>query len=367
MERTLGINISENEKCYDIYINNEPIESLYKELLLRTKNQKRLIIFNEKVFSLYSKNLPFPKNEIFILKDGEEQKNLKNYLKIVDKLIKNKMSRRDVIIAIGGGVVGDLAGYVAATYMRGISYIQVPTTLLSMVDSSVGGKTAIDLPKAKNILGCFYQPQSVFINLNFLTTLCDRQFMSGIGEILKYAFIEGNCCFNEPKSLMEFLAINSSRILERDLYFLEKLISICLIYKINVVRADEKEGGLRKVLNLGHTFGHALETLTKYKRYTHGEAVVWGIIIMLKWAVKNCYIDTLYYNSAMELIAKYGFKPFNKKINIDEIIDFMKIDKKSNSGNINLIVPTGARVVSEKEITNVIEFKTWLKETMDNS
>ena len=165
MERTLGINISENEKCYDIYINNEPIESLYKELLLRTKNQKRLIIFNEKVFSLYSKNLPFPKNEIFILKDGEEQKNLKNYLKIVDRLIQNKMSRRDVIIAIGGGVVGDLAGYVAATYMRGISYIQVPTTLLSMVDSSVGGKTAIDLPNAKNILGCFYQPQSVFINL----------------------------------------------------------------------------------------------------------------------------------------------------------------------------------------------------------
>ena len=168
MERVLEINIPQTDKSYKININNAPIEALYKELLLKTQGKKRLIVFSEKVFQLYSKNLPFPKHEIFILKDGENQKNYKNYLKIVNALIKNKMSRSDVIICIGGGVVGDLVGFVAATYMRGISFIQVPTTLLSMVDSSVGGKTAIDLPVAKNIIGVFYQPEAVYINLNFL-------------------------------------------------------------------------------------------------------------------------------------------------------------------------------------------------------
>ncbi len=360
MERTLAINIPENDKCYDIYINNEPVESLYKDILLKTRNRKRVIVFSEKVYKLYSKNLPFPKNEIFILKDGEEQKNLKNYIKLIEVLIKNKMTRRDVIIAIGGGVVGDLAGYAAATYMRGIPFIQVPTTLLSMVDSSVGGKTAIDMPSAKNILGSFYQPESVYINLNFLKTLCTRQYMSGLGEVLKYAFIEGNCCNNEPKSLFEFLSINSSRILNRDLYFIEKLIAICLNYKINVVRADEKEAGLRKVLNLGHTLGHALETFTKYKKYTHGEAVIWGVNIIFKWALKNCYIDTVYYKAVMDLIALYGFKSFNEKIKTDKIVDLMLLDKKAETGKIKLIVPCGARIVTEKEITNTQEFKIWL-------
>lgn len=362
MERTLAINIPENDKYYDIYINNEPVESLYKDLLIRTKNRKRLIVFSEKVYDLYSKNLPFPQNEIFVLKDGEEQKNLKNYLKIINLLIKNKMTRKDVIIAIGGGVAGDITGFAAATYMRGINFIQVPTTLLSMVDSSVGGKTAIDMNSAKNILGCFYQPECVFINLNFLKTLDERQYMSGLGEVLKYAFIEGNCCNGDPKSLFEFLSINSSRILSRDLYFLEKLIAICLTYKINVVRADEKEAGLRKVLNLGHTLGHALETHTKYKKYTHGEAVIWGMTLIFKWALKNCYIDTVYYKAAMELIALYGFKPLNENIKTDKIVDLMLLDKKAETGKIKLIVPSGARVVTEKEITNFEEFKLWLAE-----
>ena len=196
----------------------------------------------------------------------------------------------------------------------------------------------------------------------FLKTLDERQYMSGLGEVLKYAFIEGNCCNGDPKSLFEFLSINSSRILSRDLYFLEKLIAICLTYKINVVRADEKEAGLRKVLNLGHTLGHALETHTKYKKYTHGEAVIWGMTLIFKWALKNCYIDTVYYKAAMELIALYGFKPLNENIKTDKIVDLMLLDKKAETGKIKLIVPSGARVVTEKEITNFEEFKLWFAE-----
>lgn len=362
MERLLEINIPENDKNYNIYIDNSSIEALYKDLLAKTKDAKRVIVFSEKVYKLYGKNLPFPSSEVFILKDGESQKNQKNYLKIVTHLIKNKMSRKDYIICIGGGVVGDLAGFVAATYMRGISFIQVPTTLLAMVDSSVGGKTAIDLPDAKNILGAFYQPDSVYINLNFLKTLDEKQYRSGLGEILKYAFIEANCCMDEPLYIMEFLNANVNRILQRDEFFLERLISICLTYKINVVRADEKEQGLRKVLNLGHTYAHALETITKYKKYTHGEAVAQGILLIFKWALKNCYIDTSYYNLAIELMKQYGFTDIDRILDGNKIVSLMQIDKKADSGRIKLVVPCAPRVVAEKEITNVDEFKLWLAE-----
>lgn len=361
MQKTLEINIPETDKTYEIYINNDSIESLYSDLLNRTNNRKRLVVFSERVFKLYGKLLPFPREEVFVLKDGESQKNLKNYLRIVERLIKAKMSRSDVIICIGGGVVGDLAGYVAATYMRGISFIQVPTTLLSMVDSSVGGKTAIDLMEAKNILGAFYQPECVYINLNFLQTLDEIQYRSGLGEVLKYALIEQNCCFDSSQYLLEFLVANVNRVLERDVYFLERMITICLFYKMNIVRADEKEAGLRKVLNLGHTFGHALETYTKYKKYTHGQAVVWGIYFIFMWALKNCYIDTAYYNSARDLLMLYGFKPFSDKIDFDKIIELMKIDKKADSGRIKVIIPVAPRYVAEKEISNVDEFRDWLK------
>ena len=361
MQKTLEINIPEKNKNYEIYINNDSIETLYFDLCCRTQNRKKLVVFSEKVFKLYGKKLPFLKNEIFILKDGESQKNLKNYLRIVERLIKTKMSRNDVIICIGGGVVGDLAGYVAATYMRGISFIQVPTTLLSMVDSSVGGKTAIDLLEAKNILGAFYQPECVYINLNFLQTLDELQYRSGLGEVLKYALIEQNCCFEAPQYLLEFLVANVNRVVERDVYFLERMITICLFYKMNIVRADEKEAGLRKVLNLGHTFGHALETYTKYKKYTHGQAVIWGIYVIFMWALKNCYIDTAYYNSVRDLLKLYDFEPFKGFVDVDKIIELMKIDKKADSGRIKVVIPVAPRRVAEKEISNILEFKDWLK------
>lgn len=362
MQKTLKMTIPQSESEYEIYIDNSPVEALYKDLLARTQSRKRLIIFSEKVFKLYAKNLPFPKHEVFVLRDGEAQKNIKNYFKIVERLIQLKMTRKDVIISIGGGVVGDLAGYVAATYMRGIPFIQVPTTLLSMVDSSVGGKTAIDLMNAKNILGAFYQPECVYINLNFLNTLDARQYKSGLGEVLKYAFIEQNCIQGELLYLLEFMVANVNRIFERDFYYLEKMITSCLYLKMCVVNADEKEQGLRRVLNLGHTFGHALETLTKYKKYTHGEAVVYGLFVIFKWALKNCYIDTSYYNAAVELLKLYEFKPLEAKLDINKIVDLMKIDKKSESGQIRLVVPVSPRFVADKEVLNPQEFKAWLAE-----
>ena len=164
----------ENTKSYPIYISKEPIRDLAKRLNDISSSRRRLVVISKKVYKLYKNEFDFSQEELFILNDGEHQKNMNNYLKIVQKAIELGLSRKDLIIAIGGGVVGDLAGFVAATYMRGIDFIQVPTTLLSFVDSSVGGKTGLDLPNAKNYIGAFYQPKTVFINLNFILTLDSR-------------------------------------------------------------------------------------------------------------------------------------------------------------------------------------------------
>ncbi len=343
----------DNFKSYPIYIDKEPVKDLAKKLNKLSANKKRLIIISNKVYKLYKNEFNFKKEEIFILKDGENQKNIKNYQRIIEKAIQLGLSRKDLIIAIGGGVVGDLAGFVAATYMRGIEFIQVPTTLLAFVDSSVGGKTAIDLPYAKNYIGAFYQPKMVFINLNFILTLDKRQMLSGFGEILKYAFIENSCKSEKSYLLLEFLSIAADRILENNMNLIERLIKICLELKISVVTKDETESGLRKVLNFGHTYGHALETITHYKKYTHGEAVVYGMMLAFDYALSTKMINHTYYNLAYDLFKKYGYKTIKPvKYNREEIINIMKSDKKANAGIITMILPDRKGSVIETEITD---------------
>ena len=186
----LDVNIEEKNTYYPIYISNENIEILRDKLLQEVEGKNYIVIFSQKVHKLYSKILNFPKDKILILKDGETEKNFQNYTKILNFALSRKLTRKDAIIAIGGGVIGDLAGFSASTYMRGIKFIQVPTTLLAATDSSVGGKTAINTKYGKNLVGTFYQPDSVFINVNFIKTLDERQFKSGLGEVVKYGFIE---------------------------------------------------------------------------------------------------------------------------------------------------------------------------------
>ena len=197
MRQILKVQIRDNKE-YPIEISDDSFAKLNQELYEATRGQKRLVVMSKKVYNLYFNELNFSEEEVFVLKDGEKEKNYKNYLKIMKRAIERVLTRNDVMIAVGGGVVGDITGFVASTYMRGIDYIQVPTTLLSAVDSSVGGKTAIDLAEAKNIIGTFYQPKAVYININFLETLDKRQFMSGMGEVLKYAFIEESCYYENP-------------------------------------------------------------------------------------------------------------------------------------------------------------------------
>ena len=367
MRQILKVQISDNKE-YPIEISDGSFAKLNHELYEVTRGQKRLVVMSKKVYNLYFNELNFSEEEVFVLKDGEKEKNYKNYLKIIKRAIECGLTRNDVIIAVGGGVVGDITGFVASTYMRGIDYIQVPTTLLSAVDSSVGGKTAIDLVEAKNIIGTFYQPKAVYININFLETLDKRQFLSGMGEVLKYAFIEESCHYENPLYLFEFLTLGCEKIMEKEPLTIIRMIEYCLHLKIAVVNQDEKEGGLRKILNFGHTLAHALETITKYKKYTHGEAVVLGMFFIIEWAYKKEYITYSYYRLSMELLEKYGFNVLSIEENEKKKSDFQDaknaVTSKSNSyvfilennesdENVQKLKSAGAKIIKIKSLKNL--------------
>ena len=249
-----------------------------------------------------------------------------------------QLTREDLIIAIGGGVVGDITGFVASTYMRGIDFVQVPTTLLACVDSSVGGKTAIDTCFGKNLVGTFYQPKQVLINPKFLKTLDDRQFKTGLAEVVKYAFIEKSCQCEEELNLINFLTEKTEDIINRDEKTLAKLISICIKLKKSVVEKDEKEKNLRRILNFGHTYGHAIEKYTNYKKFTHGEAVVAGIEFAFNLAIKKNLIDKNYKFFAQDVINKFRFRQL-PKYKIEKIIKIMQMDKKATREHIVFILP----------------------------
>ncbi|CCY24952.1 3-dehydroquinate synthase [Brachyspira sp. CAG:484] len=346
----LSVNINSSSKSYPIIINNEDISGLHKKILSYTSGKKFLVIISEKVNKLYGKVLGFDKSEKFVMKDGEKEKNFKNYQKILNHALKMQLTRGDSIIAVGGGVVGDIAGFAASTYMRGINFIQVPTTLLACVDSSVGGKTGIDTDFGKNLVGSFYQPKVVLINTNFLKTLDDRQFKTGLGEVVKYAFIEKSCRCEEELNLTNFISENVEKILSRQPKTLEQLIEICIKLKVSVVQKDEKEGGLRKILNFGHTYGHAVEKYTNYKKFTHGEAIVKGMIFAFDMAVKRNLIDENYKYFADDVIKKFNFKKI-QDYPIEKMVRLMKMDKKADSDYITFILPVDYSVVEEFKLT----------------
>ena len=335
----LNVKINEKEKSYPIFITNDNPETLQTSILEQLKSNNYIVVISQKVYKLYNDVLNFPKEKVLIIKDGEAEKNSKTLSKILDFALKQKLSRKDGIIAIGGGVIGDLSGFAASVYMRGINFIQVPTTLLACTDSSVGGKTAINTKYGKNLIGSFYQPKAVFINVNFLKTLDERQFKSGMGEIVKYGFIEKSCNLQEDLNLMNYLSENFHAILERDILTLMELISICIKLKISVVEKDEKENGLRMILNYGHTYAHAIEKITNYKKYTHGECVAKGLEKAINIAFKLGKIDKEYKFLCKDIINKFNFKNI-PEYDKNKLIQIMTTDKKSEQNSIKYVLPT---------------------------
>lgn len=272
-------------------------------------------------------------NKVFkiVIKSGEEFKNLDTYNNIVNQLIENEISRKSLILSFGGGVVGDISGFVAATYMRGVDYIQIPTTILSQVDSSIGGKTGLDVGIYKNMIGAFKQPLFTYINIKTLKTLPKEEVKSGFGEIIKYAAI-----MDDGGEFEDFLNNNSENIKNLEEEEIIKTILKCVEFKAKIVRADENELGLRKILNFGHTFGHAIEREYSMK---HGEAVAFGMKIAFDVALRKGYVKKEYYNQFIGLLKKYDFDFELKKINIDRIVDIMKKDKKNSFDEISVILP----------------------------
>lgn len=334
----ISVNIKLQEKSYPIVIENETIASLREKIFKNIEDNNYLVVVSQKVEKLYGKELNIPKANKFVLKDGEKEKNFKTYQKIINAALKLQLTRKGTIIAIGGGVAGDISGFAASTYMRGIKFIQVPTTLLAAVDSSVGGKTAVDTKFGKNLVGSFYQPNLVLVNPKFLKTLDERQYKSGLGEVVKYGFIEKSCMCDEEFNLINYLNENFEKIAERDEKTLLRLIEICIKLKKSVVEKDEKENDLRRILNFGHTFAHAIEVITNYG-YTHGEAVVCGIQMAFDLANKHGFADKNYSFFAQDFIKKFNFRDI-PNLNKDKMVKIMQADKKADKNNIKFVLPT---------------------------
>jgi len=269
---------------------------------------------------------------VIFMNDAESAKNLATVQGICRELTRAGADRRSVVVAVGGGVVGDVAGFAAASYLRGVSLVHVPTTLVAQIDSAIGGKTGVNLPEGKNLVGAFYPPQFVVGDPEFLRTLPARQFRSGLYEVIKYGVIGDS-------ELFEMLENNMKAVLRRDGKALEWIIRKCVQVKAMVVSRDEKETGLRQILNFGHTFGHALETATRYRRFLHGEAVGWGMLVATSAAVAARRIDAHESMRIAGLILKIGPLPECRGISTARVLKPMQSDKKSRGGSVRWVLP----------------------------
>ena len=350
----INLKIQEKLKEYPIFIGSDILPQIYEYIEKYTNVSKILVVTNPTVKKLYGKYFEKARTYFAVIEDGEIFKNIKSYEKIIDKACEIGLERKDVIIALGGGVVGDIAGFVAATYLRGVDYIQVPTTLLAMVDSSVGGKTGFNNRFGKNLIGAFYQPKFVFADVNTLDTLDKTQLSSGLGEVMKYGFIEKNCGLPKDYNLATMLLENSDRVLSLEKDLMINIIKICCELKAAVVKADEKELGLRRILNFGHTIGHGVEKALGYKGLTHGQSVVLGMKIIFNYAVANQLIDKIYQVNAFKLMDKLAPVDNLPRINMASLKEGIAHDKKAQNGKIKYVIPKSRR---EVEITDNIDEK----------
>ena len=266
-----------------------------------------------------------------LLKKGEQAKSLENFQEIQNFLAQNNFDRSDAIVALGGGVIGDISGFAASAYLRGIQFIQIPTTLLAQVDSSVGGKTAINIPAGKNLVGAFYNPKGVIIDTTILGSLPKREFKAGLAEVLKYAFIKNRYLFSLLKK-------DSKKIMSMDKKLIEEIIFESIKTKAQIVTKDEKEKGIRAILNFGHTFGHAIEAEGKYKKILHGEAVAKGMFIATKISYLENLISKKDFYSIQSLLEAYEFDISIDQYRYMDLKPFIFRDKKIKGGKLNLVL-----------------------------
>lgn len=358
--KTPDINVKINEKPaynYPIFIGENLLENAQSYINTYTKANKLLVVTNKTIIGLYPDTLKLKNAEFIVLEDGEQYKNYETYKKIMEKAFEMKLERKDAFVAFGGGVVGDITGFCAATYLRGIDFIQIPTTLLAQVDSSVGGKVAINTHFGKNLVGAFYQPKLVLADTKTLNTLDNRQFKTGLAEVVKYAFIEktAKCNFD----FFNFLFKNADKIRIKEINTLREMIRICCEIKAKVVNEDERENGLRAILNFGHTYAHAIEKVTNFTHFTHGEAVAIGMRLAFDLAKEKNYITDEYYSEALALLVKYSLTYILPPgVTSKALTDAMGFDKKVLDNNVRFVLPVG---LGRVKITSEIKAENSLK------
>ena len=332
--KKVEINIPGKE--YSVLIEQHLFDRLEKIILSKKSNKNLFIVIDRKVLELHrTKIIRFVSNfpgKYFIHEfvSDESNKSFSSADKMYSDLISQKFGRDTLMLAIGGGITGDIAGFVASTFARGIQFIQIPTTLLAAVDSSVGGKTGINFSETKNIIGTFYQPEMVLIDSGFLKTLPEEEVVCGIGEILKYAFLIDQKFFVALRN-------NLFKLIKLDSSFTSKIIESCIQFKGDIVLADEKEGSLRKILNLGHTFAHAIEIEQNY-RIKHGQAVIIGLVCALDLSRRMEILDKKLFEEYLQLpLLLRNFISIDK-FDADHIYEVMKRDKKGFNNNIKFVL-----------------------------
>jgi 3-dehydroquinate synthase len=305
--------------------------------VLIVTNDRIAPMYLDKYQSLFLSNDAKLSVETFIIPDGEQYKNMEILERILTKCLEHSLDRKATLVALGGGVIGDMVGFAASIYQRGIHFIQIPTTVMAMVDSSVGGKTGVNHPMGKNMIGAFHQPQCVFVDTETLATLPDRELRSGISEIIKYGLIRDADFFEWQEEHMEDL-------LQRNPEALRYAVTQSCLNKAAVVKADEKEAGVRATLNLGHTFGHAIENGSGYGTWLHGEAVAIGTAMATSMSARLGWIDTDLVQRVYDILhrAKVPTKlPRDSPMNRETFLKLMSVDKKVANGQLRLILLKG--------------------------
>jgi 3-dehydroquinate synthase len=350
------IDVATPSRPYTVTIESGGIERLARLLDELRTPERRFVVSSPLVWRLHGTQIAraITANEPILVPDGERYKQLPTVARIYDALVRANADRASTLITFGGGVIGDMAGFAAATYLRGIALVHVPTTLLAQVDSAIGGKVGVNHPLGKNLIGAFYQPHAVVIDPQVLGTLPRREFRAGLYEVIKYGM-------TSSAGLFDRVGKDRKSIFARTLETLTPVIAESCRIKASVVAADEREAGPRRILNFGHTAGHAIEAVTKYRRFRHGEAVGYGMMVAAEIAVARGALADRDRQALADLIASLGPLPPIADLSPSQMIEAMQHDKKMVAGRLHFVLPTtvGATTivddVTEKEIRDALK------------
>ena len=359
MEAVSDIRVEAASASYTVHVGRNLLASVAEKTLALTKASQVFFITSPEIDRLWSTPIRTgfeaagKRVTTLIIPAGEQHKRMATIERMLEDLAQHGADRDTLLVALGGGVIGDMTGFLAAIWMRGVPFIQVPTTLLSQVDSSVGGKTGANLAAGKNLVGAFYHPLAVFADLDTLTTLPPRELMAGLQESVKAGVIRDAELFN-------FMEANTDAIRSGDFATLQHVIEASIRMKAEVVEADERESGLRMILNFGHTVGHAIEAATNYKQLLHGEAIGWGMIAATRLAQSRRLLNDATAHRITNLVHAFGpLPPF--EADAQRLVDLTGSDKKKRSGTLSFILPTGigtvdiVRDVTAGELTAAVE------------